>query len=311
MKKRSLKDLLNDIFYVCAEKVSGMGEDSLSFKSTPNGSMMCVTGGCSELGKRRYEAFGGMTGAYIGARAAAMTVYDIFESGARHNIDVDFELTDAFVADCSDELVHRLNVYAEKEYGEVPSRGMHDFPTTLCTSIFNIAAGKLDTAFIWAGNARGYILSDTLLRVTQDDVYGTPALPYADSDLSNIVTADGDFKLNCEILTSDLPLAVITATDGAYAHFATPMEFEYMLLETLMRSDSIDQWHNNIYGELSQTARDDFAICIGLVGYPSFQLFRSRYRGRVRYLYERYISRLEYVSSAALVKEYYHDIGSI
>ena len=67
--------------------------------------------------------------------------------------------------------------------------------------------------------------------------------------MSNMIFA-GDFRINCVEEWVKKPFVAITATDGCFGYFSTPMAFESMLLETLQKADSPAAWEKAIDEEM-------------------------------------------------------------
>ncbi len=310
MGRKKISELTNAVFSVCGEAANNGGTDSISYNITPKGGMICTAGGCTDIDASINACTNSdMPDTYAAARCAAMTVFDIFgEYTEVRNLSIDFDFTDELCADLTEEIGARL-AECDTKLPRSYAPGLREMPASVVSSVFNTCKDGIDAAFIWAGNSRGYILTDVLMQVSEDDIDNTS--PSLGARRTNVLSADGDFHLNCEIVTSDLPVVLITASDGCFSCFSTPMEFEYMLLETLARSSSITQWHNNIYGELSRISADDFAMCIAVIGYDSFSELNARYRSRAKYLNTRYISRLNSSDVIALCRDYRKELGTL
>ena len=91
----------------------------------------------------------------------------------------------------------------------------------------------------------------------------------------------------------DEPCVLITATDGCFGYFKTPMEFENMLIETLMMSGTIDEWKLLIYEKLVSVSGDDFSICLSVLGFSKFEKLKKSMKKRYKYLNKVYISKLK------------------
>jgi hypothetical protein len=114
-----------------------------------------------------------------------------------------------------------------------------------------------------------------------------------DGKLSNVISAINDFTLNHFGLTISEPAVLITATDGCFGYFSTPMEFEYMLLDTLSASDNMEDWKDSLDSYIRKFTGDDYTMCVAVYGYKTFNALQKTYSKRKAELYEDYISKLE------------------
>ena len=114
----------------------------------------------------------------------------------------------------------------------------------------------------------------------------------SDGRMSNVIHADGDFRINSEILILDKPIMIITATDGAFDYLSSPMEFEHVLLSTLLEADSPAGWEKLLSEAISPVTGDDFAICASLYGFMHFGDCKKYYKERFEYLTEKYMNMI-------------------
>lgn len=74
--------------------------------------------------------------------------------------------------------------------------------------------------FIWAGDSRGYVLSDMgLAQVTKDDIDDSvDALDNISNDgvLTNVVSADGNYILHSKQIKIKDKIIIFNATDGCF-----------------------------------------------------------------------------------------------
>jgi len=129
----------------------------------------------------------------------------------------------------------------------------------------------------------------------------------ADGTLTNLVSCSDDFVLHSKTIEITSPCIIFTATDGCFGYFSTPMEFEYMLLECLMKSNNITQWENNIRAELDKIAGDDFTLCGLSIGHKEFKNTKKHLSPRTNVLHQKYIKDLHsktYEEKVALWNQY-------
>jgi hypothetical protein len=111
--------------------------------------------------------------------------------------------------------------------------------------------------------------------------------------LRNILCSDRKVTLHHRSITVKTPCVVLTATDGCFGYVSTPMEFEGILLKTLMKSQSPAQWEQKIADTIGAVAGDDHAMCIAAYGYGSLDALQSSLRQRYNLLQENYLKQLE------------------
>lgn len=169
---------------------------------------------------------------------------------------------------------------------------MKEFPSTL--SLVLIAPWKshsLLTEFIWAGDSRGYILdSSGLHQVTVDDIANTDALENLSEDapMKNVISASHPYVLNRRTGIEQLPALVISATDGCFGYLRSPMEFERFLLETMKKSESMEQWKTEMDHVLKKISGDDYTMCVYAAGFGSFRDMKHFYSARLQELEQNY-----------------------
>jgi len=159
-------------------------------------------------------------------------------------------------------------------------------PTTL--ALVGLSAnrrGLLVLDALWAGDSRIYVLSPNygLVQVTHDhlrEAVDAQANLVSDSPISNCVSADEAFYLEEAWLNWDLPVIVIAASDGCFGYVRSPAEFEFLLLQALMTSRSMDDWKARLMEGISAVAADDATAAISPVGWDSYGRMRHDFKSR-------------------------------
>ncbi len=284
---------------IAGEAVSGEGEDAFSARTDALGGLLCVADGCGGIGSRRYEKLERRTGAYLASRLAARCAESWV--GGLDGADFPAGAEDARAAAASLEARLRSALTAfEREHGEADESRIvvsmqRKLPTTLCLALIDARrADALSCLFLWAGDSRGYMLTEEGLRQCTADhvVGGGDALEslYHDSRLSNMVCADRYFRLESRAVTARKPCAVILATDGAFSYLPTPMEFELLLLNTLRDAHSLAGWRKRLHTAVGKVASDDATLLIGCFGYPSFEAMQRALAPRRDELQRRFVT---------------------
>ena len=67
------------------------------------------------------------------------------------------------------------------------------------------------------------------------------------------------------------------------------MEFEGILLHSLLKSKNAAQWENELAGNISAIAGDDSTICLAAYGYKSYTALQKAFINRYSYLKQNYL----------------------
>ena len=155
-----------------------------------------------------------------------------------------------------------------------------EFPTTLAITTLRKRRNKYLIDSYWAGDSRNYILSSKGLFQTSVDDLERQSDPYenlySDSPLSNQICADRPFRINHLAFEPEtMHFAIISASDGCYGYYPTPMHFEDALLRNLHDANSLDEWNNALKVEFSDIAADDTSLSCIINGFDSFDAFKA------------------------------------
>lgn len=297
--EKSLIDYIDSIFIADGEMIADNGEDGYMFSVNDNYGIIGVFDGCGGLGSRKYAEYNNKSGAYISSRAAAKAALTWFE---KFSADKSKGLSQNTIKDICLELkvdiVNALKAYEQRTRSNTIKGSMtKSFPTTAAMILFENKNDMLYSFYIWAGDSRGFVLTPSgLTQITKDDIENEgDALDNISDDgkLTNVVSADGDFILNNRMITCEKKGVLITATDGCFGYFSTPMEFEYMLTDTLLKSNSIESWKKRISDYIKEYTADDYTVGLVAFGYKNFKKLKKEYSERHKLLYKKYIKRLD------------------
>ncbi len=284
---------------LCAksEQIPHAGEDAFSQSFTREGpGYIAAYDGCGGMGAKTYEKAGEKTGARIAARLAAFLTDQFYHE-------------EGFLLDGSDaqRLCEKLSAgFSRIRKGiDVPGgfriggNMFRELPTTMSL----IAAGGVPEKqsvlceYIWAGDSRGFFLDGKgICQITEDDL-DTKEDAFSnlrnDAKISNIINAETPFELHEKRVQLFDPVMLITATDGAFGYFNTPMEFEYVILDTMMRAKTVTEWQTSLRETLDGYTGDDMTILIAVYGAETLARCKEIYAERFRSLYRIYIAPLE------------------
>lgn len=295
-KDYSVKDILSFMIRIGKEMSPAYGEDSSKYKIAEEGICTAVFDGCGGLGAQQYEAFHRKTGAYVASRKVCEACFQWYDDFLEGN----YLLCDDAVAYVGKELKHHFDdilglcrQYAKKNDTKgqtilLKGSMYRPFPTTAVIQLCDFYQQEFTTAFLWAGDSRGYLLNGNgLMQVTRDDIAGNADALHnlrLDAPLNNVISADGNYVLHSCCLGAELPLLTIVATDGCFDYMPTPIHFEWMLLDTLMKSRGIVQWKESLQDEIEKYAADDFSLIIAGYGYHGMAEIKTAFAARYDFL---------------------------
>lgn len=257
----------------CNEKIQGKGEDAWCYSVHENGSLTAVFDGCGGLGAAVYDKIQGHSGAYLASRAAAGAFMDWFGrwgSAPEQGMDQLKERLMAYFGCCRDS--------AQAEESKLRGSMVRLMPTTAAAWVTTPSAEGLRAVSISAGDSRTFLLNKSgLTQVSRDDIDGEDALSNLEGDapMTNVLSADGNFFCHCNPHTITGPCLLICATDGCFGYLPSPMDFERLLLETLMQANSPLEWEARLSERINEIAGDDQALLISAYGYGSFEALKK------------------------------------
>lgn len=282
----------------CRDKIPGKGEDSYCYSFCDSAGMLGVFDGCGGAGARTHAYYSGKTEAYMASRLCAGAFYDLFRMHYPEQQD-----TAAFVRDVLQPgtLQQLTRFQPPKVPGAIQIRGsmVRTLPSTAAAAFVQAQEdGSVKVSAVWAGDSRVYILDGKgLAQLTVDDATVTdPMLNiYEDGILKNIFCSDRAMQLNYREVVVQPPFMVLAATDGCYGYVTTPMEFEGLLLRTLLAAKNVAQWEKTLADAIGSFAGDDHALCLAAFGYEGFDELKYSFNERTMHLWNTYIQPVENV----------------
>ena len=283
MKKASKE--LNSIFCVNKEMIPDHGEDCYYHDVNGNNFIIASFDGCGGSGSKKYENYSGKTGAYVGSRAVCGGVKAWFEESGSSDSMVQY----------IGKSLEICNNYADKSGRIMGSLGK-SFPTTAAIISGTLSRNGVNMNCYWAGDSRCYLLDlNGLHQLTEDDLDGQDAMSNLLNDgvMTNVISAGSPFDLHITSASYNYPCIFLTATDGCFGYLNSPMEFEFLILDTLLRAKSIYGWRALMYDRMQKVAGDDFTLCVAVCGFKDFHDVKKRFEKRHAYMEATYINTTE------------------
>ncbi len=286
MKKANQE--LNSIFSVAEEMVKNNGEDCFYYDVIDDSFIIAAFDGCGGSGSKKYANYSGKTGAYIASRAVCGGVKAWF---------------------CESKEEDKLSSYIQralsvcKQYADNTGLVMGSlskaFPTTAAIITGQVGKDKVNTKCYWAGDSRCYMLNAKgLHQLSADDLYDQDAMSNLTNDgvMTNVISAGKAFDVHNKSLLVDYPCILLTATDGCFGYLNSPMEFEHLLIDSLVRAKSLTEWKISLNERMNKVTGDDYTLCVAVCGFADFEDIRSSFIERNEYITQRYIETQENVN---------------
>lgn len=282
------KQLITLSLLVHAEKKIGKGEDGyVCVSGGANAALIACLDGCGGAGSRVYEKANHKTGARLAAHHVGSTIRSWFISN-RYDQGL-FKKTPAELSQelktAIDHTLHHLCENYDTAEQSIRSKSIRTFPTTLAMVIPEVIdVNTVRCISFWAGDSRTYVFPVSgLIQTSMDDVRGNGD-PFTvlekDGILSNVISASVPYQINVSEATVHEPCMILSATDGCFSYFCSPMEFEWLLLDTMMAAETPAQWENNLLQALGNYASDDYTLGIAVIGFRNWEAVKTAYFSR-------------------------------
>ena len=291
-KERGLFALLSQSLFIAQDKVKDRGEDSYLIGFRENAGVCAVFDGLGGSGSRQYKEYGDKTGAYIASRAVSEEMYNWFLAFSE---DQNGLSSPKIAKSLHERIDKRLSACQDSETkkSSLKSSMTRDFPTTLSMLVFRPdGQGGISANVIWAGDSRCYWLDGGgLHQLTLDDTHQQDAYEalYKDAAMNNVISASEPYSLSEYILDGLSRGIAFSATDGCFGYLQSPMHFEYLVLDSMLRAESISEMEKSLNERLTQIAGDDFTLTGAVFGFETFKQMKEYYRKRYDVLFPKYI----------------------
>ena len=260
---------------IWTEKKEGLGEDApplLIDKGTS-----CAVGTFDGMGGAgaticESSSFGvGHTPAYISSRIVCSSM-DIF---LQNHLPTDDVVLEDMKAVIKRKLQDEKDSFLPKSISSLRSKLVREYPTTLaivtlqdCENIFRVDS-------YWAGDSHCYLWTkDGFYQISRDDLEekNDPMDNlHNDSPISNCICIDRDYTIHHKTIELEKePVIVLSATDGCFGYYQTPMHFEYVLKSCLQKAKDEEEWKQLIKEDLLKVTGDDCSLSLVAKGFSAF-----------------------------------------
>lgn len=284
---------LDFIISFCRDMIPEHGEDSYCYSFCDTAGMLGVFDGCGGAGARKHEFYSGKTEAYIASRLCAGSFYDSFRANFPCTLPPEEISQEIFTPNAIQALTDYKPPKDETGF-RITGSMVRTLPTTAAVALIQQAdAGELLVSAIWAGDSRVFILNaQGLAQLTVDDTTVPDPMEniYEDGILKNVFCIDREVCVHCRTIRVKPPFAVLSATDGCFGYVSTPMEFEGILINTLLNADSSAEWETKLAEMIGASAGDDHTMCLASFGYNSFNSLQRSLSRRYAHILKKYLN---------------------
>ena len=284
---------LDFIISFCCEKKAGNGEDSYCYSFCDTAGILGVFDGCGGAGARRHDSYSGKTEAYMASRLCAGSFYDSFRMNFPCDLSPEKIVNGLMVPAAMQSLVSHEPPKTEGGL-KITGSMVRTLPTTAAVALVQQESdGQLLVSAIWAGDSRVFILdAGGLAHLTTDDTSVPDPMDniYEDGVLRNVFCSDRKFCVHCKTVRVKPPFLVLSATDGCFGYVSTPMEFEGIVISTLLSAKSPAQWEQRLAETVGSYAGDDHTMCLASFGYSSFTALQQQMTGRYAHVFQKYLN---------------------
>lgn len=281
--------LVTFTLHILEEKKSGRGEDAIVCQTKdPNAAIIACMDGCGGSGSSKYPQFNNWSGARIASRLAGNALADWFQENI---LPGKIKLKDSAknIASNLEEYLRRRFLQAASLLGEADqesiSRLSRIFPTTLAAVLIEvIGRNQCRIRSLWAGDSRTYYFPVTGLQQTSRDNTHGDLDPFddlmRDGIMNNVICADRPFRIYSAEVVAKEPCMVLTATDGCFSYYLSPLYLEWVLLESLQHVNSPKEWERDLNMLFGRVSGDDYSMTLAVIGFRNFKALQRAYAPR-------------------------------
>ena len=261
------------------EKKEGHGEDAppLLMKKG-NSCAVSVFDGMGGAGAATCESEYGKdyTKAYVASRIVASAV----EIYLANHLSTDDITTEDLKAVITRKLKEEQEKFPPQTKSMLRSKLVREYPTTMALVTLTEGDDSIRIGSYWAGDSHCYLWTRKgFYQISKDDLEedNDPMENLRnDAAISNCICADRDFRINHkQVSLSKEPVVILSATDGCFGYFPTPMHFEEILKRCLRKAKDEDDWKIRVIQSIQEVTGDDTSLSLIGIGFESFGKFKS------------------------------------
>ena len=289
---------------ILEEKRPGSGEDALACQTmASDAAFIACMDGCGGSGGSRYPRFANWTGARIASHLAGKAVSEWFE-----NRTVSGKASTKMSAEyMAEDLAAFLKLRFHQAAGKLDegdkisfSRLSKLFPTTLAAMLMEaVGRNRCRIRSFWAGDSRTYYFPITGLQQTSRDNTRGDIDPFddliRDGIMNNVICADNPFRVCCSEVLAEDPCMVLTATDGCFSYYVSPICLEWILLDSLQNAENPAAWERDLKKQIGEVSGDDYTLVLAVIGFQNFTALKKAYAPRWIFFQSHYAERLQTV----------------
>lgn len=209
------------------------------------------------------QGFDGHTGAYWASRAVINAVTKFCRRS------VDLLDRNQFQAELTAELRERLTTLAAERLAPSKIKGtlaQHKLASTLAGAIIRHETDGAWLRLFWIGDSRLYLLTTAgLHQLTSDDVTAKSDAFGAltnDSPMSQFLSANMDGNWRIRVVDCRVPFdaLLIACTDGCFAYWASPWEFELAIIDAFQQASGWEEWTARLRATIDCVKKDDASL---------------------------------------------------
>lgn len=294
---------IDGVIAINQELRKNQGEDtSLCLcESGGKAALIACFDGCGGAGAKRYPAADNWSGARLASHVSSDVTCEWFRTNQIARLGTQGYSALQIAESLKNALSDRVNWTHEvlTKTGPILKGSLSkSLPTTMTTAVVeNIDEQTNRCLFLWVGDSRGFLFGvQGMKQMTSDDVQGNlDPLENLQKDgvLSNVISANSEFKVHVREIFIHEPCVIITATDGCFSYFISPIEFEEAILDTLCASSGLDDWEKRLQVRIGEVASDDYTMQALIIGFDSFTNLKSSFMPRVTEFRKRFSEPLK------------------
>ncbi len=286
---------LNFILSLNHDMIPDHGEDSFCYSFCDNAGLVGVFDGCGGAGARKHKCYCDNTEAYMASRLCAGAFYDAFRVAFPCDYPAQYLVDSLFIPAVEERLTY-CTPPKDPSHTTVLGSMVRTLPSTAAAALLQQQEdGTVSVTAFWAGDSRVYAWDACgLTQLTTDHTTVPDPMDtlYEDGVLKNLISCGKTPKISSNTVQLKPPFMVFGATDGCFGYLSTPMEFEGLLLSTLLQTATPNEWEQALDQAFGGISGDDYTLCLAAVGYQNLDHLKQQAEKRLAYLRQYYLNQV-------------------